>query len=50
MPSFQPSPEMEISLTTDAQLNYTGALQVDYCSENKALYNFYMAEDDIEED
>lgn len=49
LPSFQPSPEMEISLTTDAQLNYTGALQVDYCSEDKSLYNFYMAEDDIEE-
>lgn len=50
MPSFQPSPEMEISLTTDAQLNYTGTLQTDYCSDDKALYNFYMAEDDIEED
>lgn len=49
LPSFQPSPEVEISLTTDAQLAYTGALQVDYCSENKELYSFFMADDDIED-
>lgn len=49
LPSFQVSPEVEISLTTDAQLSYTGALQVDYCSADKALYEIYIASDDEEE-
>ena len=49
LPSFQVSPEVEISLTTDAQLAYTGALQVDYCSADKELYSFYMAEEDEED-
>lgn len=48
LPSFQVSPEVEISLTTDAQLSYTGALQVDYCSSNKALYEIYICADDEE--
>ena len=30
MPSFQVSPEHEINFTTDGQLTYTGALQVDF--------------------
>lgn len=49
LPSFQVSPEVEISLTTDSQLAYTGSLQVDYCSTDKALYHIYMAEEDEEE-
>lgn len=49
LPSFQVSPEVEISLTTDGQLSYTGALQVDYCSADKALYEIYIAADDEEE-
>lgn len=49
LPSFQVSPEVEISLTTDAQLAYSGTLQVDYCSADKALYEIYFAEDDNEE-
>lgn len=48
LPSFQVSPEVEISLTTDAQLTYTGALQVDYCSAEKALYEIYICADDEE--
>jgi len=50
LPSFQVSPEVEISLTTDAQLSYTGALQVDYCSSEKALYEIYICADDEEEE
>lgn len=50
MPSFQPSPETSISLTTDAQLEYKGDLQVDYCSLDKELYSFYWAEEDVEEE
>ena len=49
LPSFQVSPEVEISLTTDGQLSYTGALQVDYCSADKALYEIYIAAEDEEE-
>lgn len=48
LPSFQVSPEVEISLTTDAQQSYSGSLQVDYCSADKALYHIYMAEEDEE--
>ena len=50
LPSFQVSPEISLQLTTDAQLEYKGDLQVDYCSTDKSLYEFYMAEDDVEED
>ena len=46
LPSFQVSPEIEISLTTDGQLAYSGSLQVDYCSNDKALYHIYWADDD----
>lgn len=48
LPSFQVSPETTISLQTDAQLQYTGNLQVDYCSADKELYSIYFAEDDVE--
>ena len=49
LPSFQVSPEVSLSLTTDAQLEYTGDLQVDYCSADKTLYELYICEDDEEE-
>ncbi len=49
IPSFQVSPELEISLTTDGQLQYSGSMQMDYCSADKALYRIYYAEDDEEE-
>lgn len=48
LPSFQVSPEIEISLTTDGQLAYSGSLQVDYCSADKALYHIYWADEDEE--
>lgn len=48
MPSFQPSPELSMSLTTDAQLEYKGDLQVAYCSGEKELYSFYWADEDEE--
>lgn len=50
LPSFQVSPEVNVSLTTDATLDYTGDLQVNYCGTEKTLYEFYWAEDDIEEE
>lgn len=50
LPSFQVSPETSISLQTDAQLEYKGNLQVDYCNASgKVLYEIYFAEDDVEE-
>lgn len=49
LPSFQVSPEVEINFTTDATQAYKGDLQVDYCSADKSLYEFYWAADDEEE-
>ena len=49
LPSFQVSPEISLSLQTDAQIDYKGDLQVDYCSLNKTMYEFYFAADDEEE-
>ena len=46
IPSFQVSPELEISMTSDGQLPYNGVLQMDYCSADKALYEIYYADDD----
>lgn len=48
LPSFQVSPEVEITFDTEGNLAYNGQLQVDYCSEDKALYYIYMAEEDEE--
>ena len=44
------SPEVSISTTTDATLDYTGDMQVDYCSEDKVLYQIFMAADDEEDE
>ena len=49
LPSFQPSPEVSVQLTTDATIDYTGALQVDYCSNDKVLYELYWADEDTEQ-
>lgn len=50
LPSFQPSPEMEISLSADSQtLDYSGALHVNYCSVEKELFTIYIAADDTED-
>lgn len=46
--SFQVSPDLSISLTTDGQLEYSGDLQVDYCSAEKSLFEFYLASEDEE--
>lgn len=49
-PSFQVSPEVDLTLGTDSGIAFNGTLQVDYCSEDKALYNIYFAPEDTEED
>lgn len=49
IPSFQPSPELTLTLTTDGTLDYNGDLQVDYCSSDKALFTVYWANEDEED-
>ena len=49
LPSFQVSPETSIDLQTESTLEYTGELQVDYCSADKTLYEIYMVESDRNE-
>lgn len=49
LPSFQVSPEISISLTTDGTLDYTGDLQTHYCSADHELYSLYICPDDEEE-
>lgn len=49
LPSFQVSPETSIDLQTESTLEYTGELQVDYCSKDKTLYEIYMVESDKNE-
>ena len=49
LPSFQVSPECEITLDTESTMDFNGTLQVDYCSADKVLYQIVMAEDDEEE-
>ena len=48
LPSFQPSPELSITLSTESTLDYSGDLQVDYCSADKVLYEIYYATEDEE--
>lgn len=49
LPSFQPSPETTINLTTDGQLDYNGDLQIGYCGDEQTLYEIFAAADDEEE-
>lgn len=48
LPSFQVSPEVSLSLTTESTMDYKGTLQVNYCSSDKELYSIYLAEEDEE--
>lgn len=50
LPSFQPSPETTIALSSDnATLDFNGSLQTDYCSTDKSLYHVYYATADTEQ-
>lgn len=49
IPSFQVSPDQNITLNTDSTLDYTGDMQVDYCNANgKELYSIYVPADEAE--
>lgn len=46
LPSFTPSPETTISLDSDNQeMDYSGNLQIDYCSTTQALYYIYFPDE-----
>lgn len=49
MKSFEPSSDLEFSLSTEGTMNFSGSAAVDYCSPTKELYSFYWADDDVEE-
>ena len=50
LPSFQPSPETTIALGgDDTSIDFTGDLQVNYCSATKDLYVIYFCPDDDED-
>lgn len=48
-PSFQVSPEINISLTTDGHMPYAGQAQQNYCSDTKELYTIFAVSGDNEE-
>ena len=48
IPSFQVSPEVTINVNTEGTLNYTGDMQISYCSSDKELYTIVMCSDDAE--
>ena len=50
IPSFQVSPESEVTLSSDSQtIDFQGQLQVDYCNPDKPLFHVYVLEDDEED-
>lgn len=50
IPSFMADPSVTINLSSDNQeMDFNGALQVDYCSGNKALYYIYYPDEDLVE-
>lgn len=48
-PSFQISPELSISLTTDTTVDFSGTLQAEYCGTEKLLYEIFIADGDEED-
>jgi len=48
IPSFQVSPEISITLSTEGTLDYKGDMQISYCSADKELYTIVMCGDDEE--
>lgn len=46
IPSFQVSPEVSITVNSEGTLDYSGDLQVNYCSGDQELYSIVMCGDD----
>ena len=49
IPSFQVSSETSLTLGAEATIDFSGDMQVDYCSPDKALYHIYMADEEEDE-
>lgn len=50
IPSFQPSPELSMTFSSDSTIEFSGDLQVNYCSSDQELYSIYVLESDEEEE
>lgn len=48
-PSFQMSPDFDLSIATDATHPFSGIAQVDYCGGEQQLFYIAVSEDDVEE-
>ena len=48
-PSFQVSPDCDLTLETDSTVSFSGVAQKDYCQAGAPLYYIVMTEDDVEE-
>lgn len=48
-PSFQVSPDCDLTLETDSTITFSGVAQRDYCQTGSPLYYIVMTEDDVEE-
>lgn len=48
-PSFQLSPDSDLTLDTDSTQPFSGTAQVAYCSNQKTLFKFWIDEDDTYE-
>lgn len=46
-PSFQISPDCDLTLDTESTQPFSGTAQADYCSSNKLLYCISISEDDV---
>ena len=49
LPSFQPSAEIDFTVSTDATLDFSGVMQTSYCGTEKVLYEIYVCADDEED-
>ena len=48
-PSFQLSPDVEITLDTDSTVAFAGVAQRDYCAADALLYSISISADDVQE-
>lgn len=46
IPSFMLSPETSLPLNEEAEMDYKGDIEVDYCGGNKVMYYFYDVADE----
>lgn len=47
-PSFQMSPDFDLTMDTDSAHPFSGVAAVDYCSADKAMFYIAISEDDVE--